>query len=353
MVMLAEYGKLSLAEVLEPAIRLADGFPIEAQLANYIGRQRARLVQWPDSRRVMLPQSRRLAARAGQIFRQPDLAATLRKLVEAEKQARAAGKESQGGDLRRLRALLSRRHRAGAGGRGPRAGRALHRGRPRQLEGADRGAGQHELQRHRGLQAHALDAGPADAAGAQHPRGLRSRRRWATTARATSTRCYQAMSLAFADRDFYYGDPDFPPARADPGTALQGIRARAREAHRSEAQRPEGHARRPVSLPAHEESVPRPAAALARAAQQGAAQRRDAHGGQRSLRGQLLLCRHHLRRRRGQGGLGRLHHAERRLGAGGDRGAHRHRAIAAHAELRARRRARIPSTWSSPASGRA
>src|SRR5690606_35179368 len=23
---------------------------------------------------------------------------------------------------------------------------------------------------------------------------------------------YQAMNLAFADRDFYYGDPDFPPA---------------------------------------------------------------------------------------------------------------------------------------------
>src|SRR5260221_10234640 len=31
LVMLAEYGKLSLAEVLEPAIQMADGFPIEAQ----------------------------------------------------------------------------------------------------------------------------------------------------------------------------------------------------------------------------------------------------------------------------------------------------------------------------------
>jgi gamma-glutamyltranspeptidase / glutathione hydrolase len=36
MVMLAEYGTLSLAEVLEPAIRLADGFPIEAQLVRRI-----------------------------------------------------------------------------------------------------------------------------------------------------------------------------------------------------------------------------------------------------------------------------------------------------------------------------
>ena len=34
MVMLAEYGKLSLADVLAPAIQMADGYPIEAQLAD-------------------------------------------------------------------------------------------------------------------------------------------------------------------------------------------------------------------------------------------------------------------------------------------------------------------------------
>ena len=34
MVMLAEYGKLSLAEVLAPAIEMADGYPIEEQAAN-------------------------------------------------------------------------------------------------------------------------------------------------------------------------------------------------------------------------------------------------------------------------------------------------------------------------------
>ena len=52
--MLAEFGKLSLAEVLEPAIRLADGYPIEAQTAAYIERERERLMQWPDSRRPYL-----------------------------------------------------------------------------------------------------------------------------------------------------------------------------------------------------------------------------------------------------------------------------------------------------------
>src|SRR5258706_7122575 len=92
LVMLAEYGKLSLAEVLEPAIQMADGFPIEAQLANYIGRQKKELVKWPDSRRVMLPNPGETQPEPGQIFRQPDLAATLRKLVDAERQAKAAGK---------------------------------------------------------------------------------------------------------------------------------------------------------------------------------------------------------------------------------------------------------------------
>src|SRR5688500_17133399 len=47
LVMLAEYGRLSLAEVLAPAIELADGYPIEAQRANTIERQKAHLKAWP------------------------------------------------------------------------------------------------------------------------------------------------------------------------------------------------------------------------------------------------------------------------------------------------------------------
>src|SRR5438876_10034067 len=40
MTMLAEYGKLSLREVLEPAIRMADGYPIEAETALRQGKSR-------------------------------------------------------------------------------------------------------------------------------------------------------------------------------------------------------------------------------------------------------------------------------------------------------------------------
>src|SRR5882724_5172668 len=46
LVMLAEYGKLSLHDVLAPSIQLADGYPIEAQLANTIEREKKRLKGW-------------------------------------------------------------------------------------------------------------------------------------------------------------------------------------------------------------------------------------------------------------------------------------------------------------------
>src|SRR5687767_4955654 len=95
MTMLAEYGTLSLREVLEPAIQMADGYAIEAQTANSIHANRARLREWPYSREMMLPQTGepREAPSAGEIFRQPDLARTLRQLVEAEASALAAGRD--------------------------------------------------------------------------------------------------------------------------------------------------------------------------------------------------------------------------------------------------------------------
>src|SRR5689334_21901997 len=52
--MLAEYGSMSLKQVLAPAIEMADGYPIEAELVNTIERYKDHLKKWPDSRRVML-----------------------------------------------------------------------------------------------------------------------------------------------------------------------------------------------------------------------------------------------------------------------------------------------------------
>src|SRR5258707_10848836 len=94
MVMLAEYGKLSLREVLEPAISMADGYPIEEETANSIERQKRWLKQWRYSRAAMLPHAgeAREAPEAGEIFRRPDLAATLRQLVEAQQPGLRQGK---------------------------------------------------------------------------------------------------------------------------------------------------------------------------------------------------------------------------------------------------------------------
>jgi gamma-glutamyltranspeptidase/glutathione hydrolase len=61
--MLAEYGTLSLAEVLAPAISMADGYPIEAEAANAIERDKALLKRWRSSARIMLPHSADAAGR--------------------------------------------------------------------------------------------------------------------------------------------------------------------------------------------------------------------------------------------------------------------------------------------------
>ena len=93
MVMVAEYGRLSLADVLGPAIDMARGYPIEAQAANSIEREKERMAQWPYSKAVFLPHygEDRAAPAAGELFVQEDLARTLEKLVEAEAEALAAG----------------------------------------------------------------------------------------------------------------------------------------------------------------------------------------------------------------------------------------------------------------------
>src|SRR5205814_9051714 len=79
----------------EPAIEMADGFPIDSPLVNTIEHYKELIKQWPDSRRVMLPHlgAAHEAPEPGEIFRQPDLAASLRKLVEAERQALRSGKD--------------------------------------------------------------------------------------------------------------------------------------------------------------------------------------------------------------------------------------------------------------------
>ena len=72
--MLANYGTMSLKDVLKPAMDLAAGYPIDAQTANSMesARNKQWLKQWPYSTAVFYPHlgQKREAPEAGEIFRQ-------------------------------------------------------------------------------------------------------------------------------------------------------------------------------------------------------------------------------------------------------------------------------------------
>jgi gamma-glutamyltranspeptidase / glutathione hydrolase len=210
MVMLAEYGTLSLAEVLEPAIRMADGYPIEASNVRHIAFERERLLQWPDSRRVMLPSPGDTPPEAGQVFRQPDLAATLRKLVDAERQALAAG----GARKAAIMAAYDRFYRGDIAKEivsATRAGGGL-------FTDADLANWKVQIEEpvrtsYRGVDVYKLTTwtqGPVMLQALNILENFDLKSMGFNSTRYIHT-VYQAMNLAYADRDFYYGDPRTPP----------------------------------------------------------------------------------------------------------------------------------------------
>ena len=228
MVMLAEYGKLSLADVLAPSIELADGYPIEQQLVSTVTRQRDWLMKWPESRRVLLPRAGDRAPAAGEIFKQPDLAATLRKLVEAEKQALAQGKSRKDAIL----AAYARFYRGDIAAELVRGTREL--GGLITLEDLSRWKVEIEepvKTTYRGIDVYKLDfwtQGPAMLQALNILETVDVKAMGYNSARYIHA-LYQAMNLAFADRDFYYGDTYFPPEEPRRGL-LSKEYARARAA---------------------------------------------------------------------------------------------------------------------------
>lgn len=88
--LLDRHGRLSLAQVLAPAIHYArDGHPANQSLVASIRRQRQQIERFPSTAAVFLPAGR--PPQVGEMFRQPLYAQTLQKLVDAERQALAGG----------------------------------------------------------------------------------------------------------------------------------------------------------------------------------------------------------------------------------------------------------------------
>ena len=211
--MLAEFGTMSLADVLAPAIQLADGYPIEIELSNVIERNKARIKQWPYARSVLLPHLGQAheAPAPGEIFRQPDLAATLRKLVDAEAEALKAGKS-------RKQAIYAAYDRFYKGDIAAELVRSVkEQGGLFTMD--DLAKWQVHIEEpvsttYRGIAVYKLTTwvqGPAMLQTLNILENMDLKAMGYNSARYLHA-IYQAMSLAFADRDFYYGDPYVPPA---------------------------------------------------------------------------------------------------------------------------------------------
>src|SRR5438093_11468607 len=88
--LLDRWGTMSFTQVLQPAIDMAEnGFPIGERMAGNIAGSR-KLKKYPTSMKVYFPNGE--APKPGDIFRNPDLARTLRKLVDAEKENAGKGR---------------------------------------------------------------------------------------------------------------------------------------------------------------------------------------------------------------------------------------------------------------------
>jgi len=211
--MLINYGSMSLEQVLAPAMHMAAGYAIEAQAANAMERDKDKIKQWPYSAKVFLTHAgqKREAPEGGEVFIQKDLLATLTKMVAAEKAARKKGKS-------RKDALMAAYDR-------------FYKGDIAQefVRGCQEQGGLITMQdlakwkpieeeplmvNYKGIDVYKLKQwtqGPVLLQALNILENFDLKSMGYNSPKYIHT-VYQAMNLAFADRDFYYGDPYFSPA---------------------------------------------------------------------------------------------------------------------------------------------
>ena len=211
--MLSEYGTMSLAQVLKPAMQMAEGYPMETSTADMIEKNKGRIKNWPYSKKIFLPHlnENREAPEGGEIFVQKDLFQMLSNLVDAESSALKQGKSRK----EAIQAAYDRFYRGDI---------AVEFVRGVQEQGGlitleDLAKWKVKMEEpvsvnYRGIDVYKLTTwtqGPVMLQALNILENFDLKSMGYNSSRYIHTIC-QAMHLAFADRDFYYGDPDFLPS---------------------------------------------------------------------------------------------------------------------------------------------
>jgi gamma-glutamyltranspeptidase/glutathione hydrolase len=203
-VALDNFGTLRLADVLQPAIELADGFPLDELRVSYIHNTRPVFERWPEARAIFLPHGQ--VPKVGAIFAQKDLARTLRELVRVEKRNAGRGRRAA---LQAVRDYFYR------GPIAERIGKAMERAGGL-MRASDLAAFRADLDQparvnYRGYEVYKAgfwSQGPMLLETLNLLEGFDLKRMGHNSADYIHT-LTEALKLGFADRDRYYGDPQF------------------------------------------------------------------------------------------------------------------------------------------------
>ena len=210
--MLAEYGTMSLEQVIKPAMQLAMGYPIDIETANSIERNKGEIKQWPYSKAVFLPHpgEKRESPEPGEVFVQQDLYNTLTKMVDAEKMALKKGKSRKeaiyAASDRFYKGDIAKEFSRGSIEQGGliteqdlAAWKVLEEA-PMQVN--SRGIDVYKMQQ--------WTQGPMMLQALNMLENFDLKSMGYNSASYIHTMS-QVLNMSFADRDFYYGDPYFPP----------------------------------------------------------------------------------------------------------------------------------------------
>lgn len=213
MTMLAEYGTMSLKQVLRPAMEMAEGYPMEAQTIERMERNKEHIKEWPYSKKLFLTHlgEEHESPHPGEIFVQKDLLNTLQKLVDTEAKALKSGKS-------RKEAIYAANDRFYKGDIAEEIARSTQEQggliTKEDLANWKLYTEEPEMTNYKGIDVYKLTSwvqGPVMLQALNMIENMDMECMDFNTAKYMHGIC-QVMNMTFADRDFYYGDPYFPPA---------------------------------------------------------------------------------------------------------------------------------------------